>query len=528
MKPRIGGVLPHRLQCLVLSLLAFTLTLHWAPGAGDHGGRLRADIAFLSSPALEGRVSLGRGAEVAAAFIEAEFRKAGLRPANGSSFLQNFPVSPVRLDRGSTAGLVKRGVVEQRIAITSVSFADPLHPVNVSGEVVFAGFGITAPELGYDDYTGIDARGKIALVFDHEPRETDPASPFNGTGFTKYAGQWYKTWNAQRHGAIAVLVATEPVNAHRAPAPEPDRASAPSQALVESELRIPCFRTDSDGLSEILSRPGRTPTDWQREIERNLKPASRHLPNVSVRLEAANLDAQACRSSNIAGLIEGSDPARIGETIIICAHYDHLGVHNGKPYVGANDNATGVAALIEVARRFGEQGLRPPRSVLFIAFGSEEQAMLGSYYYVARPLRDLRTTRAVVNMDMIGRNEEHTDETRGSYEISPDTSNELNLVACLYARGLADLIARENRAVGLQLTDKFDRESSTRALFRCDHLPFLYHEIPAIWLFGGFHPGYHTPADTTDKLNYAKVEKVTELAFLTVRAAAAQETVELH
>ena len=240
---------------------------------------------------------------------------------------------------------------------------------------------------------------------------------------------------------------------------------------------------------------------------------------MQVRLRAANREAAPQPSWNVAGLLAGTDPALRNETILVTSHYDHLGVQNTRLYAGANDNASGVAGMLEVARLVAQRPLR--RSVLFVAFGSEEQLMLGSYHYVAHPLRPLETTIAVLNLDMIGRNEEHTPDSLGAYELTAAASNQLNLVGAVFSRDLEKLLAREAPAAGLALSTKFDRDSSMRALFRCDHLPFLQKGVPAVWLFGGFHPGYHEPADTVDRLDFEKMARVVRLTVGAVRALAA-------
>jgi Zn-dependent M28 family amino/carboxypeptidase len=182
-------------------------------------------------------------------------------------------------------------------------------------------------------------------------------------------------------------------------------------------------------------------------------------------------------------------------------------------YPGANDNASGTAAVMELARLFASAGSRPKRSLLFVVFGSEEQMMLGSFYYAAHPLRPLATTRAVLNLDMIARDEAHIPQSQGVLEIPANTSNALNLVGTYAHPQLRRLIERENRHVGLELDAKFDRDHMLNALFRCDHLPFLLEGIPSVWLFGGFHPGYHEPSDTIEKLNFPKLEKTIRLTY---------------
>jgi hypothetical protein len=507
---------PAALLVVLLLALAPTLAQH-GPASRE---RVRADIEFLASPPLEGRVSLSRGADAAAWFLAAEMAKAGLRPPDAKSYLQRFDLVPVRLDRDRSAIVVHRAGGETRFQPTGVFFPDPTTAIRLELDVAFAGFGITAPEFGYDDYAGLDVKGKAVLVFDHEPQEDDPASVFHGTGFTLHANSWTKTYNAQQHGAAALLVVTEPVNRHRSAPRPPDRANAPSQALARSELRIPRVAISAETAAALLDVSGKTPSDWQRAIEGPpLRPASRELPGTRVALSAVNAETERRPSWNAAGLLPGSDPTLRDETIVVVAHYDHLGVQNGKHYGGANDNASGVAALLEVARALARE--RPARSILFLAVGSEEQLMLGSYHYVANPLRPLETTRAVVNLDMIGRNEAHTPESVGAYEVTAGQSDQLNLVGAVFSPDLARVIGAEAPAAGLTLSDKFDRDSSMRALFRCDHLPFLQKGVPAIWLFGGFHPGYHEPADTIDLLDFEKMDRVVRLTAASVRRLAA-------
>jgi Zn-dependent M28 family amino/carboxypeptidase len=483
--------------------------------------RLRADLDFLCSDVLAGRVSLSPQADISARYIASAFQRSGLEPANGKSYLQEFPLvgyrsdpsrRDLRLTRGGTTKAFHAGT-----DFTGAFSSD----IRVRGAVVFAGYGITAPEYGYDDYANLDAAGKIVLMFDHEPQEDDPASVFNGTGHTLHAGRAAKLADARRHGAIAVLIASEPLRRHPGllePAPhgtnqgQPLRASAPPQSL-DDPGQIPAFSISDGVLAELVAASGSSPSDLQRGIETSLHPRSMALADTVVEMGSENAEQHRGVSLNAAGLLEGSDPRLKDETVLITAHYDHLGVHNGHVYRGANDNASGTVAVMELARLFAEAPQRPKRSLLFIVFGSEEQMMLGSFYYAAHPLRPLEKTRAVLNLDMIGRDETHIPQSEGVLDIPADTSNRLNLVGAYYSSGLTSAIERANRGVGLALDTKFDRDHLLNALFRCDHLPFLMAGVPAVWLFGGFHPGYHEPTDTVDKLNFPKMEKVIRLTY---------------
>jgi Peptidase family M28/PA domain len=481
--------------------------------------RMRGDLEFLCAPPVEGRASLSRGADAAAWYLAAEMRKIGLQPAADGGYRQRFDLVPLRLDRERSSIQVVRNGAEQTFPAGAVFFPEPERPIDLTLDVVFAGYGITAPEFGYDDYAALDVSGKAVLVFDHEPQEDNHRSVFHGTGFTLHANTWTKTRNAERHGAAAVLVVAEPATTHRTAPRAPERANAPAQALARSELRIPRFSVSAEAAAALMQSSGRTPADWQAAIERGPSPASQSLSGVRVRLLAANTDAAPQASWNVAGLLTGTDPRLRDETILVTSHYDHLGVQNGKLYPGANDNASGTVAMLEVARLLAHRPL--PRSVLFISFGSEEQLMLGSYYYVAHPLRPLDKTIAVLNLDMIGRNEEHTAESLGAYELTAAASNQLNLVGAVFSRDLESVLVKEAPAAGLSLSTKFDRDSSMRTLFRCDHLPFLQKGVPAVWLFGGFHPGYHEPVDTVDRLDFDKMGRVVRLTVSAVRTLAA-------
>jgi hypothetical protein len=515
----------NTIQELKPLLIFFLCALALAQTGADavSARRLRADLDFLCSDALEGRVSLSRSADVAALYVAAEFERAGLKAAAGTTFLQQFPMVAYEPDAQGTRLKLRRNGKTVELHMGTDFRGGFWRALSIEAPVVFVGYGITAPEYGYDDYSGVDARGKIALIFEHEPQETDEHSIFNGTGHTRYANVHVKLENARRHGAVAALLASEPLRKHAGifdiiPGQgQPLRASAPRQAIEEDS--IPLLQVSDGTAAELTKASGKTPADLQSAIDRSLKPASMPLAvEMEVSTAAANL--RRGLSANVVGLIAGSDAALRGETVVITAHYDHLGVQNGRVYRGANDNASGTVGVMELARLLAADATRTRRSLLLIVFGSEEEGLLGSYYYVEHPLRPLETTRAVLNLDMIARDEAHIPQSRGVLEIAADTSNEINLVGAFYSPELREAIVKANRKTGLKLSDKFDRDHDLNTLFRCDHFPFLLHDVPAVWLFGGFHPGYHEPSDTVGKLNFPKLEKVVRLTYQAARSIA--------
>jgi hypothetical protein len=509
------------IRAAILFLAAVALLAQGPANPRPNLNRVRADLRYLTSEKLAGRVSLSPQADLAAHYIADQFQKAGLKPANGNSYLQPFRMIAYTPDAGSQMLAVTHGGITRNVTPPALS-GRFYRNVDVRGQVVFAGYGITAPEYNYDDYAGTNVKGKIVVLFDHEPQEDDLKSIFHGTGHTLHAGRWMKVENARRHGAIAVLIGPDSLHHQKtqpAPAKPPLRAGAPPQSL-DDPGQIPAFSISQATMADLLEPLGKPALAIERSIDANLKPASALLPDTKLEIRSRNKEHRSGTSLNVAGLWEGSDPALKAETVMLTAHYDHLGIQNGHLYPGANDNASGTVAVMELARLFAESGIHPKRSVLFVVFGSEEQLMMGSFYYTSHPLRPLATTRAVLNLDMIGRNEAHIQQDEGGLQIPADTSNLINLVGSFYSPDLRSDLFAANKSVGLVLDTKYDADHTLNALFRCDHLPFLIAHVPAVWLFAGFHPGYHEPSDTMDLLNYDKIAKVISLAYDTASMVA--------
>ncbi len=479
---------------------------------------LKADLTFLASDELEGRLSLQRGSEIAIKWIVSEFQKAGVGPAAGGSLLQPVPVIEFRTDRNASGLTIRNGGKKQTFQAPDASGAFP-DDITAAGPIVFAGFGITAPELKYNDYAGIDARGKIVLIFDHEPQENDSRSVFNGTGATKYASSYFKALNAQKHGAVGVLLAGEPNRKH--PSNQERlarvrganlRARIPNQAIENGDIHIPTVNVSDAIANELLSGEAK---ELQARLDATLKPVSRDLPGASAEIKNVLSERRRATTYNVIGAIEGSDPSLRNETIIFAAHYDHDGPAPNGIYHGADDDGSGTVGVIELARAFATNEIKPKRSLVFAIFAAEERGLLGSYYYAAHPLRPLDTTRAVINFDMIGRDESQSEQTKGLIDIDADTSNELNLIGTRYSPEYKAFVERANHMIGLRLNDKWDREPSLNVFFRSDHYPFVMHGVPALWWFTGFHPDYHQVTDTADKIDYPKMEKILRLAYIT-------------
>jgi len=516
---------------------------------------LRSDLAYVASDALAGRMSLQPGDETTVHWIAQQFAKAGVLPAatdasGKPSYLQALTLVEYRTDRAeSVVTLTRAG--KPTVWKAPVALGNYRHAVDLTAPVVFAGFGITAPELGYDDYKGIDAKGKIVLVYDHEPQEDDPLSIFNGTGNTRYATTRVKLLNAQAHGAVALVVVAEPNRKHLTNIERQARIGGsitravpiPLQAIADDEVHIPSVMVLDDVAADLLATAGaadgrtgkQEASALQAAIDNNLTPQSRTLADTTLTLHLRNSVERTGTTWNVAGLLEGSDPTLKAETVMITSHHDHDGSspcpadvggvdEQGRPtpagpkcmqiWHGADDNGSGTVGVVELVRAFTANGARPRRSILFVIFASEERGLLGAYYMAQHPLRPLATTRAQINFDMIGRDEKPSPQTDGLITIPADTSNRLNLVGALYSPDYDAVVKQANAHVGLDLDDRFDHENALNVFFRSDQFPFVLHDVPAFWWFTGFHPDYHHITDTVEKIDYAKMKKILQLAYL--------------
>ena len=506
---------------------------------------LKQDLTLLSSDSFEGRMSLTASDQKTIDWIAQQFATAGLKPAatdGKPGYLQHFRLAEYRPDRAAFS-LTLTIAGTPHVFHAPEAFGVYKTAVDLSAPVFFAGFGITAPELGYDDYANLDARGKIVLVFDHEPQEDNPKSIFNGNGLTRYATSRVKLLNAQAHGAVAVILVAEPNRKHLTNIERQARIGGsitrtvplPIQTIAEDELHIPLVTVLDAPARAILERAGSTPSELQSLIDADLKPQSRALHETTATLHLRNLSERVAETANVVGLLEGSDPKLKAETILISAHHDHDGSSpcpegqggiddHGQPtpagpgciqiWHGADDNGSGTVGVVALARAFAANPVRPKRSILFVVFAAEERGLLGAYWMAQHPLRSLATTRAQINFDMIGRDEKPSLQTNGLIEIPADTTNRLNLIGALYSPQYEKVVEEANQPVGLDLDHRFDHDSVLNVFFRSDQFPFVLKGIPAFWWFTGFHPDYHHTSDTVEKIDFAKMTRILELAYL--------------
>ena len=494
MKIRLRGFAFSRIgapiSAALLAAIAFAATATIDPAL------YLADVKFLASPELRGRNTGSPELAKAAAFLEKHYRQLGVKPA-GKSYLQAFPVTTdAALGKGNKFQFTEDGR-------TITLKADDFVPLNFSqsgplvGSVVFAGYGITAPEYSYDDYAGLDAKGKVVLVLRHEPQENDAKSVFEGKTLTQHAQFASKATNAKLHGAIGVILVADRAN-HPGIADELEKFGV---TVGPTNARIGFVQVKEERLDKWFTDGGRTLDGIQAGIDKDLKPQSFAFPS-SVRVDA-NLDVQRAVKNvdNVAAYI----PGETDEYVIVGAHYDHLGLggqHSLAPsltgtiHPGADDNASGTAGVMELARYFASQS-KHKRGILFLHFAGEEQGLLGSAYYADNPILPLAKAVAMVNLDMIGRMRD----------------NRVYLGGAATGSTLQATVDKLIPTSGLKVENSGGTSEGSS-----DHTSFSSHQVPALFFFSGLHADYHKPSDTWDKIDAPAAAKLLALVAQTTEA----------
>jgi hypothetical protein len=442
--------------------------------------RYLAHIKYLSSPQLKGRLTGSPELEKAAAYIARQFRSAGLQPVDGS-YLQEFDITAhTALGTGNKLTLV----VNQRIQnlLEKRDFA----PLNLStngettGPVVFAGYGITAPEYHYDDYETIDARGKVVLLLRHEPQEADEKSMFAGKNYTLHSELASKVANAKLHGAAAILLVNDLPN-HSG---DDDRLDPFTPAIGTEDFGMPVIQISVKWADELLATAQRDMASLIKAIDSDLKPRSFDLPADDAARMTVNVTIQKRHVHNVVGFW----PGETEQYIILGAHYDHLGLgfeHSlapslaGTVHPGADDNASGTAGVIELARAIRHSG-KHKRGFLFLCFAGEEEGLLGSAYFANHPLEPLGEASAMINMDMIGRLR----------------NNKVYVGGIDSGSTFKPIVEKAAKDYGLD-----DDLTGSGVDGSSDHTSFLVKGVPTLFFFSGLHSDYHKPSDTWDKIN---------------------------
>ena len=470
-------------------------------------------IAFLAADEFVGREAGSDTGHEAGEFLAKEFERLELRPGgDADTYFQSFALggtaARASLQESNRVEVSQKKRPKKAEDLETFKYRFDFMPLPVSASMIvepspitFVGYGISAKDLGYDDYKGKRVKGRVVVALDHVPMEGKPDSPFALEEHGREHGDVLaKAQVAEREGAVALVIIRDILNhPGETEVPEGMKESwPPTKDQERAEIPV-VFASQAMG-RYLLG--GKDPAELQSKIDENGSPATTNIGGRFVGLQIAALGEVKGAGRNVVAVLEGSDEDRKHECVVIGAHYDHVGNGSfgsrggrGQIHNGANDNASGTSALLEVAEAFVDTDIRPRRTIVFIAFDGEEKGLLGSKHYVGAPHISMENTVAMINMDMIGVADE--------FEVFVGEGQANATLEGIH------VAAAKILNIGL----RYDGMDQFRN--RSDQGPFLDAGVPALFFFTGMHPEYHTAADDPPLINAKLHEAVSRLAFIT-------------
>jgi hypothetical protein len=453
--------------------------------------RMKADLTYLAGPACEGRGTGEPGQKVAASYIAKRMKENGLKPLQGKGMGGETPYHFMyELERVSL-DLDKSGFEIPGHTFLLGKEAMAFLPKDAEGEAVLVGYGIQSEELGWNDFQGLDLKGKWAVVFQGQPRAA--SGPFKDNPKHPSAQTSAKLKAALEAGALGLIT----LQGHR----EGDDDLRVPMARTIGFMSRPRLQAKGTGLpfrvppsAQLFKEARAALADQVDAVQKAIDESVKPQPPKSLGTWKYHLaqKKESVTASDLAGLVPGTDPKLKDEIVIVSAHHDHLGRHDGKIFYGADDNGSGTAGILELARQLSHA--KPRRTILFLSVSGEENGLLGSEAFLAAPPIDLAKVKADINLDMIGRGKE--DELH----VTPAKIDGAVTTLTLEARKAA-----EKRGIALS--------AGAEAYWqRSDHYNFVKKGIPALFFFAGMHEDYHQATDTVDKINFPKMARIVGLA----------------
>ncbi len=457
---------------------------------------IRSNLEYLASDELEGREAATRGEKLAAEFLASELKAYGVKPYY-NDYLQEYDLYSISADPDSKLDLLYNGGDKITLNYFTDFIADRRTTVTTNGRfnLVFAGYGICAPEFNYDDYANINAKGKIVIIADGEPGSSD-TSYFNGNVKSKYSKESYKITEAKSHGAAGIIMIPsdfyfrnwEGITTYvkGKSVSLPDKKKEIMMELVFNE----------ESLSSLFKDENFSWPEIKNMIYDN-KPLQSFDVNKEIEVDVKMIEGLE-KSYNVVGVIEGNDFQKKDEFIAIGSHYDHLGIRGGVVYNGADDNGSGTVAVLAVAKAFALTK-KNERSILVVFHSGEEKGLLGSEYFTNN-FDNINNIIAHINMDMVGRGSADTIYSVGAGKISSEFQK------------LVDDV--NSQTVNFVFNYKFDDPSDMeRIYYRSDHYNYAKHDIPIVFFYDYMMEDYHKPTDDIEKINFEKIKKTSILTY---------------
>ncbi len=492
---------------------------------------LQTHLSVLISDDMAGRATGEPGLDLAAEYIADKAREIGLKAVDDNGdYFQEYTLVNKKVDHQNSFIAVNRVLKpESRLNYPFYLLNEDSGMLELSGKVVFAGYGIRSEKDQYDDFKGVELEGRIVLILNRGPTdETGTENLLNDRNWLDWRSFHYKIPGLAMRKPMAVLIAQDPKSGYRS-LQESSRSMARYLSRTRYVKELEDWKDSypaktntkfifihSEVADEILKATGNTLADLQDSIDRHLNPVSFAVPGTRVEIKAL-YDIKEKKVPNIAGFIEGSDPELKKEVIVYTAHYDHLGIRErGGIYRGADDNASGTVALMEIGEAFIAEQKNLKRSVMMLWLSGEEIGLFGSRYYTEYPLMPLEATVANLNLDMVGA--VRTEKDRGTIHGERVSVLGMDSIGLIGGQQSADL-TRIHKKITTQLqmhtdTSLNDPDHPYQYYYRSDHINFARHNVPVLFYSTGVHVDYHRVTDDYDRINFTKLKKVSDLTFL--------------
>jgi hypothetical protein len=478
---------------------------------------LRAYMNFLAADELQGRETGTHTNNIASLYLESNLRKMGLKPPfENGRFLQQFDLKSKRVLKTSLHASSDNGsnFLSTDSVITIMSGPDV---PEVSGEIVFAGYGYEDSKTGYSDLRDVDMKNKIVLIMTRNPVLVDTSGSESRYVFDEMV-EAMKLMSVFMRGPKAVLMIYDPKNSFSDPWEsglaryfgETEQVSLKDEQVQEAPAGI--YFISEKTADILLSSTGSSLQQLQEKIDVEKTPRSSVISGIKVTIDILSEKCE-YTASNVVGIIEGSDPVLKNECVIYTAHFDHSGITpEGEILNGADDNASGTAGLLEIAEAFQNLKKKPLRSVVFAWVNAEEKGLLGSGYYSDHPVIPMKKTILNINLDMIGRSitPADTGEFFGTRHNVTRTGEIL-----LYSDNLNEefrkMVLRSAGETGMSVLDL----GRNLEFGSSDHASLSAKGVPWMFFHSGIHTDLHAPGDDIEKIDFGKMEKVSRLAFMT-------------
>ncbi|MCF7801858.1 MAG: M28 family peptidase [Candidatus Marinimicrobia bacterium] len=466
---------------------------------------LRNHVAVLTSDSLEGRETPTAGMWKTAHYIARNFKNWGLTPLPGApDFFYRYPVKVKEHHAPPELDIISGNDTLALENITHFRFLPFYHDSAGAGtdSLVFVGYGIHTDSLDYDDFKDIDVTNKIALFFSGEPQDSTDCSILTGEKWSRYASGRHKREYLQKLGAAGCIEILLPDSSESFPKQSrwvKSIANRNAVTLLPDTMTTPFlgFLASWTAIDSFFLQQNMNLTALRQKIDASLTPMS--FPMTLNIQYSFHITSRIDTAVNVIAQLSGKDPHLTGEAVMLTAHMDHEGVKDSVIYRGADDNASGTAAVLAIARALAQRG-PGRRTQLIMLVSGEEKGLLGSKAYTANPIWPLDHTVAEINIDMIGRNAPDSIFVIGSDMLSNDLDQAVR-AAARWSRGMR-LDFRYNTT-----------DDPNRFYYRSDHYNFAKNNVPSVFYFSGIHEDYHKPTDTMEKLDFGKMERVTRMIY---------------